>query len=426
LGNCGIGFSITQLPDYQITQFMSSVREILSGVAGVLGAAGCGYYALCLWSARSFRNASGPGLWAGGRRTKATNSQGPAPNAGSAPPVSILKPLKGADPGIYESFRSHCLQDYPEYELIFGVSDAEDPAAAMVRRLQSEFPGHSIRLEICPKEMGANRKVGVLAQLAPLARYEHFLVNDSDILVPPDYLRRVMAHFADEGVGMVTCLYRGIPESTLGSRLEALGISTDFSASVLAARVLQGIRFGLGSTLAFPRRALDAIGGFEPLSDYLADDYELGARIAAAGFKVLLSEVVVDHHLPAYSPPEFIRHQLRWARAVRDSRHWGYAGVGLTFGLVWSALAVAISAGAGWAWALLGVSAGLRAAIALTVGAGIIGDPRAKSDFYLLPLRDAVALLIWIASFTGHTIDWRGDSFILEKGKLRPVLAQRE
>lgn len=387
---------------------MFSFREILAGIAGALGAAGCGYYALCLWGARSF--------W---------RSRRSAPSE-FAPPVSILKPLKGADPEIYESFRSHCLQDYPEYELIFGVGDAADPAAAMVRRLQSEFPQRSIRLEICPKVLGANRKVGVLAQLAPLARYQRLVVNDSDIRVPTDYLRRVIAPLADERVGLVTCLYRGIPEPTIGSRLEGLGISTDFSAGVLAARVLQGLHFGLGSTLAFPRRALAAIGGFETLADYLADDYELGARISVAGFQVRLSDVVVDHHLPAYSIAQFVRHQLRWARAVRDSRRWGYVGLVFTFGLVWGALAVVLAKGTLWSWLLLAAALGLRFAVAAVVGSGIVGDAEALRRAFLLPLRDICALLIWIASFVGHKVDWRGDLFILEKGKLHPILLDRE
>lgn len=387
---------------------MSSVREILAGVAGALGAAGCGYYAFCLWGARSFRQSHRRSL------------------PDFAPPVSILKPLKGADPEIYESFRSHCLQDYPEYELIFGVGDASDPAAEMVRRLRSEFPQRSIRLEVCPKVLGANPKVGVLWQLEKLARYEHLLVNDSDIRVPPDYLRRVLAPLADERVGLVTCLYRGIPEWTIASRVEGLGISTDFAAGVLSARVLQGLHFGLGSTLAFPRRALDAIGGFETLADYLADDYELGARISAAGFQVQLSDVVVDHHLPAYSAADFVRHQLRWARAVRDSRRWGYVGLAVTFGVIWAALAGVLANGAIWSWLLLGAAMGLRFAVAAVVGSGIVGDAEALRRAYLLPLRDITALLIWIASFAGHKIDWRGDLFILEKGKLRPVLLDRE
>ncbi len=265
------------------------------------------YYLVCLWSAVNFlreREAGG-----GARPTQ------------SLPPISILKPLKGTDPEIYESFRSHCLQDYPEYEIIFGVSDPDDPAIESVQELQAEFPNRRIQLMVCPKILGANVKVSNLTQMVSEVRYDHLIVNDSDIRVEPDYLRRVTAPLADSQVGTVTCLYRGVAGPTLGSRLEALGISTDFCASVLAARQLEGgIRFGLGSTLVLRRAELEKIGGFISLVDYLADDYELGKRIAALGLTVKLSEVVVETYLPSYRLKEFFAHQLRWARGVRDAR----------------------------------------------------------------------------------------------------------
>ncbi len=257
------------------------------------------------------------------------------------PPVSILKPLKGTDPDIYESFRSHCLQDYPEYEIIFGVSDPDDPAVASVQQLQREFPERSIRLVVCPNKLGANVKVSNLEQMLSAARYQHLLVNDSDIRVEPDYLRRIMAPLTDERVGMVTCLYRGVPAATLGSRLESLGISTDFCAGVLVARQLEGgLRFGLGSTLAFRRADLERIGGFKSIVDFLADDYELGRRIAGLGLQVVLSDVVVETHLPAYDLRGFLSHQLRWARGVRDSRAGGYIGLVSTYGLMWGLFAL--------------------------------------------------------------------------------------
>ena len=238
---------------------------------------------------------------------------------------------------MYESFRSHCLQDYPEYEIIFGVSDPADPAIELVERLKQEFPQRAIRLVICSRNLGTNTKVSNLAQMLTQAKYENILVNDSDIRVEPDYLRRVIAPLADNEIGLVTCLYRGIASPTLGSRLESIGISTDFAAGVLTARQLEGgIRFGLGSTLAFRRRDLEAIGGFEAFVDYLADDYEIGKRIAQRGLKVKLSEVVVETFLPAYTLRQFLDHQLRWGRAVRDSRRGGYLGLVLTFGLPWA------------------------------------------------------------------------------------------
>src|ERR1700676_3426557 len=268
--------------------------------------------------------------------------------------VSILKPLRGTDPEMYESFRSHCLQDYPDYEIIFGVSDVNDPAIQLVEQLMVEFPQRTIHLVVSREILGANTKVRNLAQMVRAARHEFLIVNDSDIRVEPDYLRRVLAPLSDPGIGLVTCLYRGVANSTLGSRLESLGISTDFSAGVLVAETIEnGIRFGLGSTLAFRRSDLQAIGGFEALVDYLADDYQIGSRMAALGLKVHLSDVVVDTFLPQYTLRGFLDQQLRWARTVRDSRFWGYVGLGLTFGLVWAVLALILARGATWAWMLL-------------------------------------------------------------------------
>ena len=250
------------------------------------------------------------------------------------------------------------------------------------------------------------------------------MINDSDIRVPAGYLRRIMAPFAQSNVGMVTAMYRGIAASIF-ARLEALGISTDFSAGVLAARELQGIHFGLGSTLAFPRRSLEAIGGFKPLFDYLGDDYELGARISSTGQEVVLSDVVVDTHLPAYSFAAYWRHQLRWARTMRDSRRWGYFGMITTFGLPWSLIALAFAGGAGWAWALAGIVLLTRLIMAQTIGKRILHDPLLPAGLWLVPVRDFLGLLLWAASYFGRTIIWRGDRFELRDGKLTHSTSRR-
>jgi ceramide glucosyltransferase len=320
---------------------------------------------------------------------------------------------------MYDSFRSHCLQDFPEYEIIFGVSDPADPAIELVERLKQEFPKCAIRLMICSRNLGANTKVSNLAQMISQAKYEIILVNDSDIRVQPEYLRHVVTPLEDNQTGLVTCLYRGIASPTLSSRLESLGISTDFAAGVLAARQLEGgISFGLGSTLAFRRRDLGAIGGFEAIVNYLADDYEIGKRIAERGLKVKLSEVVVETFLPAYTLRHFVDHQIRWGRAVRDSRRGGYLGLVLTFGLPWALLALTLSRGALWAWALLAVTAFLRVAVALVVGWSVLSDRQVLRFLVLLPLRDFVALMIWFAGLFGHKVIWRGDAFTLKDGKL--------
>jgi len=364
------------------------------------------YYLICLWSVRAFLRE---------RRVAGVAAHPPQ----AFPPVSILKPLKGTDPDIYESFRSHCLQDYPGSEIIFGVSDPDDAAVASVQRLQREFPERAIRLVVSPNNLGANVKVSNLEQMLPAARFEHLLVNDSDIRVDRDYLRRVIAPLADERVGMVTCLYRGVAAPTLGSQLESLGISTDFCAGVLVARQLEGgLRFGLGSTLAFRRTDLDRIGGFHSIVDYLADDYELGKRIAGLGLRVVLSDVVVETHLPAYDLREFMAHQLRWARGVRDSRAGGYIGLVSTYGLMWALLALVAAHAAPWSWAVLGATVFLRTAVALAVGRAVLDDRQLLGNLWLLPVRDLVAVAVWAASFAGHTVTWRGDRFELKNGRL--------
>jgi ceramide glucosyltransferase len=341
------------------------------------------------------------------------------------PPISILKPLKGTDPEMYESFRSHCLLDYPEYEIIFGVSEEDDPAVELVRKLQTEFPQRSIQLVFCNRNLGTNRKVSNLAQMLPSARYDYLIVNDSDIRIRPDYLQRVVAPLADAKIGMVTCLYRGIPNKTLGSRLESIGISTDFCGGVLSAReVEKGIHFALGSTMVFRRSDLQAIGGFEEIVDYLADDYELGYRMSTRGLQVKLSEVVVETFLPPYKFRQFFDHQLRWARSLRDVRRWGYVGVILTFGVPWALLVLASIRGTYWAWGLAILAVIMRMTVALVVGRAVLRDRYVVPWLALVPVRDLVAVAVWIVSFAGHTVEWRGTSFTLKDGKLAKVGAE--
>jgi len=374
--------------------------------------AGMGYYLAAIVAARVFVSARRAAL------------------APYAPAVSILKSLKGLDPGMLDAFRSHCHQNYlGEYELLFGVSSLEDPAVAAVRQLQAEFPHHNIRLMQCPERLGSNGKVSTLVQLASQAHHDFLLVNDSDITVSPHYLSRVMAHFAPppqrpfhqppRPVGLVTALYRGRMHGTLGSRFESLGIATDFMPSVLVARMLEdGLRYGLGSTLAVSREALQHIGGFEALVDHLADDYELGERIFKSGYRVLLSSDVVETSVPAYPWRAFCDHQLRWLRAVRDARPGGYAGLLFTHGFTLALLNV-IAAGISpislW---LLALAFFLRLSLAMTVGAEVLGDHQVLASLWVLPLRDLVAFALWIAGFAGNTIVWRGERFQLRKGKL--------
>jgi ceramide glucosyltransferase len=387
------------------------ILKILEALTAAAAVSSIAYYLLCLWSAVAFLRDTAPG-----------SELSPSPPLA---PVSILKPLKGADLEMYENFRSHCLQDYPAYEILFGVSDPADSAIPSVERLQAEFPRVEIRLIRCPQELGTNTKVSTLAQMLPHARNAYIIVNDSDIRVPQDYLRRIMASLAKPDIGLVTCPYRGIANRTLGSRLESLGISTDFFPGVLVARNLETIKFGLGSTLAFRRRHLEAVGGFEAFLDYLADDYQIGASIAALGLAVAVSRLTVDSYLPRYCLRSFLDHQLRWARTVRDSRYWGYLGLGATFGLPWALATLVLAGGAGWAWMLLAVVALLRAAVAIGVGRSVLRDHQVLPLLAWLPLRDLLALWVWFLSFAGHTVAWRGVSYRLKDGKLAGVVSNK-
>jgi ceramide glucosyltransferase len=384
---------------------LTSLLHLAAYLFALLAMCGFGYLTLSLWSEWRFL-----------ALRREARSQ---PATDFTPPVSILKPLRGTDREMYESFRSHCLQNYPQYEIIFGVNSPSDEAVAEVERLRREFPKRDIRLVVCAELLGANRKVSNLSQMMREARYGHILINDSDIRVPRDYLQKVVAPMEDAQVGLVTALYRAEAGQSVASRLEAITIATDFAGGVLCAMQIEGgLHFGLGSTLAFPRAAAEAIGGLETLMDYLADDHELGKMISEAGYKVALSDVVVETFLPEYNFGAMFEHQLRWARTVRDLRKWGYVGVLLTFGLPW-AMAAALCAGlATWSLALLAAVAVARFASGYILCGPILNDRQTLGDLWLIPLRDIVGVAIWFASFGGDTIVWRGERFHLKDGRL--------
>jgi ceramide glucosyltransferase len=384
----------------------------IEAITTLLTLAGLAYLLLALWSARDFVH-----HWQ--RRSL---------DVGHTPDVTILKPVKGIDHRMYAGLVSHCQQQYAgNFEIIFGVSNLDDPAAAEIERLRADFPDIAIRLVECRERLGTSSKVSNLVQMLRHARYEHILINDSDICVTPHYLTRVMACFADPHVGMVTAPYIGRtaesgPGLTLWSRLEALGISTDFFPGVLTARKLEGgIRFGLGSTLATSKAALAKAGGLEPLVEYLADDYEMGERIANAGYRVELCSEVVETTVPAYQFGGFCDHQLRWARSTRDSRKFGYLGLGITYALPWAMMTCIASGLALWSLSLLSVVLLARVAVALSVGVGVLRDGQVLRDLYLLPLRDFFGLGFWAWSFAGDTVVWRGELFHLRNGRITPA-----
>lgn len=392
------------------------LANCIEGLTALLALAGIIYMTLVLWSARDFHLAC--------RRRKIAE--------GFVPDVSILKPVKGIDQRMYAGFVSHCQQQYAgRFELLFGVSDLEDPAVAEIERLKAEFPAIDIRLIECTQRLGTSGKVSNLVQMLEEARYEYIVINDSDILVSPHYLARITSCFQDglhpvaRRVGLVTAPYVGhtpTKKAGLWTRLEALGISTDFFPGVLTARKLEGgIRFGLGSTLATTKTALAEAGGLESLVEYLADDYEMGARIANVGYRVELSDEVVETSVPSYSFRAFADHQLRWARSTRDSRKLGYVGLGITFCVPWALFACVASGFALWSFTLLSLAILARVSVALSVGVGVLRDGQVLRDLWLLPLRDFLAFGFWLWSFAGDTVVWRGEEFHLHDGRLSRV-----
>jgi len=372
------------------------------------------YYLLAIFSAWRFFRSPAPPI----------SADASAPDF--APPVSILKPVRGLDPGAYENFSSFCRQDYPEYEILFGVNEPDDPVIPVIRKLIRDFPRIAIRLLIGSDELGANRKVNKLCRLAREARYDLFVINDSDIRVGPDYLRAVVSPFRDPPVGAATGTYGGLVEPQLGSELEAIGAASDFFAGVLVARQLEGMRFALGATMATTRARLEEIGGFEALADCHSEDFQLGYRIAARGYRVELSRYVVWTNYPAQTVRSFFQHQLRWAVTTRYSRPWGYIGLVLTHGLPWSVAAATL------AWPLhpalgvayLGTYLVLRLAMASTIGIWGLKDPLLRRKWWLVPLRDALAFPVWLASFFRRTVHWRGAEFYVRKDHLVPVASR--
>jgi ceramide glucosyltransferase len=318
----------------------------------------------------------------------------------AALPLSVLKPVHGRDPQFYEAILSHAVQDYPEFELLFGTTNADDPAIADIRRLQQAFPERRIELFIVPTE-APNAKVGVLAALAENARHPLLLVNDSDIVVEPGYFRTVTAGLMDAHVGLVTCLYRAAAQSW-PSRMEALGIATEFAPSVLVARLLGVAEFALGSTMVFRAKTLAQIGGFPAISNYLADDYQLGRHITQLGLRIEFAPAIVETDLGAESWGPVWRHQLRWSRTIRVSRPSGYYGYAVTHATLW--VIVALAAGH---WAVAAAVMAVRMGAGVWIGAGILKDRKVLRDWWMVPLRDLFGFAVWAGGIFGDTVRWR-------------------
>jgi ceramide glucosyltransferase len=359
----------------------------------LLLAAGWIYWLFAWWLARRFF------------RTR------PRASPGFCPPASILKPVRGIDAQALRNYASFCRQEYPEFELLFGFSDPEDPAVALVRQLQCDFPDTCIRIVTGPV-LGPNRKASLLHHLVGQARYDILVISDSDMRVTPDYLQRVVAPLADPTTGLVTCCYRGETSLTLSAGLEALHMGVSFLPSVIVANMVFKLGFGMGATGVVRRSDLIRLGGFKSITDFLADDYQLGARISQLGLKVHLSDYVVAAVLGATRFREQWNREVRWNRCARVSRPWYYPGLLITFITPLALLLTMLSGFATIGWQALLVSLLVRWLVAYLIS-GYTDDTDSRHWLLWLPIRDLLSAVVWLVGGLGRRIVWRGDKFVL-------------
>lgn len=342
------------------------------------------------------------------------------------PPASILKPVRGLDHCAYENFASFCRLDYPEYEIVFCVSDAQDPVIPVVERIQRDFPDRQIRLLIGAHKAGASSKVNKLCRLAREAKYELLVISDSDVRVSPNYLRDVVAPFEDPGVGAVTAFFRSEVAGGLGATLDGVGSGVEFATAALLAQWLEGIRFTLGATMATTKARLSEIGGFEAIRNHYVDDYELGSRIAALGYSIKLAKDPVLLVYPRETLRQFTQHELRWTIGLRNVRPSGHAAIAFTFGLPWTLVAAALAPTQAIAALYILAYLFLRYSVYGVVGIWALNDPVARRWWILAPVRDAIQFGVWVASFFSSRICWRGLEFQVKRGLLIPLANGRE
>jgi ceramide glucosyltransferase len=343
-----------------------------------------------------------------------------------APPVSLLKPVHGVDFASRINFESFCRQNYPEYEILFCVNDMDDAAVPLLQQTIKDFPQCCIRILSNAPKIGSNQKVNNLILLAREAKHEIMVQSDGDVRVSPDYLKNVVADFVDESVGAVSCFYRGVAERNFWAEVEAVGAASDFFAGALVANLPGRVTFALGASVATTKTWLKKIGGYEALGDLLADDYEIGNRVHKAGGKVLLSREAVWTMYPAQTLRGFWQHQVRWARTVRLVRPASFFGLVVTHGLPWCVLAAAVAPSAFVGAGFLGAYLVLRLLMAWVVGVWGVGDEVLRGRLWLVPVRDAIHFVVWLAGFASNRVTWGGVEYAIEDGKMREVKAARD
>ena len=324
-----------------------------------------------------------------------------------SPPVTVLKPLCGAEHALYDCLRSFCEQDHPRFQIVFGVSESDDPAIAVVRRLQREFPSRDLAIAIDSTLHGSNPKVSNLINMMTLARYDHLVISDSDVRVTRDYLAKVVAPLRDPNVGIVTCCYRGWARAGLWSLLGAMFITEWFTPSVRVAAMAGSRSFAFGATIAIRRHVLASIGGFMAIANQLADDYRLGELTRRMGLRTVLSDVVVETCVDESNLSELLRHELRWLRTIRAVRPVGHALCFITFSIPVAALGSLLAAGALRALAMLAITAVARAML----HSSLRRRDSALAHLLLLPLRDTLSFALWGWSFATRRVRWRDDHF---------------
>jgi ceramide glucosyltransferase len=344
-----------------------------------------------------------------------------ASKSGFTPPVSILKPVRGLDPDAYDNFASFCRQDYPEYEIVFCVGDHSDPVLPIIEKVIADFPERDIRVLFGTGREATNDKVAKLARLAKEARYEILVINDSDVRAEPKYLQTVVAPLANPKVGAVTCFYTPTDEKTLVQRLQTVGMYSDFYAGIVVAWQLDGVKFALGPTIATSRARLAGFGGYEMIENRPADDLLVGRLIAEQGYEVKLIPYSIHTVADFQSLRDLFLKRLRWIVVMRHMRPWGHLGLIFTLGLPWSLAAVALSPSVAVAVAFVGAYLGLRIAMTLQIASWGLKQPAPWLGLALIPVWDAMAFVIWLASFTRSTIRWRDRDYYIRNGELVPV-----
>jgi ceramide glucosyltransferase len=330
------------------------------------------------------------------------------PHLSPIPPVSILKPVRGVDREVYENFASMCQLDYPEYEIIFGVGENDDPVVPLIEKLQREFPERSIRLMVGIEQLGSSRKTNTLCRLVKEAKYDLLVMNDSDVRVQKEYLHDVVAGFSDPRVGVVTALFRSKAGEGLAEKLDAIGVPTESSASMLLERKFSEIDFAYGWTMAITKERLAEIGGFEAMVNLHSDDFALGNEIAKRGYRVELTRMPVWMVFPQETLGDFLKHELRWCIQLKNLRGLGYPGMFLTLGFAWSLLVGLLVPSWKIAAAYSLCYLTLRLTLAWVAGVWGLRDPVVKKNLWLVPVRDALNVCLYIASFCSNTVEWRG------------------